>query len=224
MKNSGGNWVFALFLIIVCVFICGMLFAGDFNHLGKVQPSQEVVDQNAIAATNAQIARENKINQVLTDLLDALAKFVFVAVVSLVTTGIIVFVAFAVSKWIKRYDRKPDEAGRYPLVPSGAKLTNANTGLALNEPISPETMLKLAAMQRDVNMTWGAFSGGINGRQASERQRDLKPGPPGWDGTIEMPPAPPQDQLTADGFLMLDDSGAQKPLALAFSQENHTWQ
>jgi len=229
MKNSGGNWVFALLVIIICIFACGVLAAGDFSHIGKVQPSQEVVDQNAIAATNAQIARDDKINKIITDFLDALSKLVFVAVVSLVTTGLIALAVFAVSKWIKRHDRNPDEAGRYPLVPSSAKLTNANTGLALNEPMPAEVMLKLAAMQRDVNMTWGAFSNGINGRQASDRQRDLRPAPPGWDGTIEMPE---EDRpIGLEGFMLVDESGNQQQLSAGRgpevagvpATENMTW-
>ncbi|MFZ1794227.1 MAG: hypothetical protein WAU96_12450 [Anaerolineae bacterium] len=224
MKNSGGGAALMLLMVLVAVFICGVLAAGDFGHIGTVQPSQEVVDQTTIATTTAQIARDNKINKIVTDFLDALTKLIFFSVLVLMATAVGVSVVFIVAKWIKRHDRKPDEAGRYPLVPSDAKLTNPNlTGALTAAPAGESAMLALAAMQRDVNMTWGAFANGIQGRQASDRQRDLRPDPPGWDGTIEMPPPTPQERVSADGFLMLDESGAQKPLALTFNQENRAW-
>lgn len=223
MKNSGGSVALMLLMVLVAVFVCGLLAAGNFGHLGKVQPSQEVVDQTTIATTTAQIARDNKINQIITDFLDALTKLIFFSVLVLIGTAVGVLVVFIVAKWIKRHDRQPDEAGRYPLVPSDAELTNPNlTGALTAAPAGESAMLALAAMQRDVNMTWGAFANGIQGRQASDRQRDLRPDPPGWDGTIETPPAA-QPELTAANFLMLDESGAQKPLALTFNQENNAW-
>lgn len=211
MKNSGGNWVFALLLIIICIFSCGVLAAGDFSHIGKVQPSQEIVDQNAAATTAAQIARENKINQVIADFLDALTKLIFLTVASLVVAGIITLAAFAVSKWIKRHDRQPDEAGRYPLVPSNATLTNPNlTGALTAAPARESVQLQLAGMRAQVDMTAMAFRAGIQGRQASDRQRDLRPDPPGWDGSIEMPPS----TVNQPGFwLTSDDNTPQMALA-----------
>lgn len=215
----------------VIVFIALVAFALGASVSGAAlvavspKPSQEVVDQ--IEKEKAKEEAETK--AAWRETWTGVARVFEYGIAGTFLSGIVIAGTVVVGRWIKRHDRNPDEAGRYPLVPSSAKLTNANTGLALNEPMPAEVMLKLAAMQRDVNMTWGAFSNGINGRQASDRQRDLRPAPPGWDGTIEMPE---EDRtIGLEGFMLVDESGNQQQLSAGRgpevagvpATENMTW-
>ncbi|MFZ1795011.1 MAG: hypothetical protein WAU96_16465 [Anaerolineae bacterium] len=217
----------------VIVFIALVAFALGASVSGAAlvavspKPSQEVVNAIAVAEAKAKEDREKEASARTT------------AIVNSLITGFVIFVliggagggAVVASKWIKRHDRMPDEAGRYPLVPADISLANPNlTGPYLAERIETPAMLQLAGMRAQVDMTAMAFRGGIQGRQASDRQRDLRPDPPGWDGTITMPQE--EQPIGLDGFMLVDEKGNQQQLSAgrkpefagAPTTENTTWQ
>ena len=215
--------------IIVFVALVSMLLGMNASGAALVavspKPSQEVVDQIAKNEAKEKADREKESSARVGRVVDTLVAALSVATV----VGAAIGITFAVSAWIRRNDRKPDEAGRYPLVPANISLANPNlTGPYLAERIETPAMLQLAGMRAQVDMTAMAFKGGIQGRQASDRQRDLRPDPPGWDGAITMPQE--EQPIGLDGFMLVDEKGNQqqlsagrKPEMAVPAMENMTW-
>ena len=197
----------------VIVFVALVAFGFGLSQSGAAllavspKPSQEVVDQIAKKKADEEVESKKAQREWLAGVVQVLKYGLAGTFVS----GFSIAGTFVAVRIIRRNDRPLDENGHAPLVPAKADLANPNlTGALTGAPVDPQMALELARLRAQVDMTRAAFAGGINGRMAGNMQRDLRPDPPGWDGTITVPPS--EQPVSLDGFMLVDDKGNERQL------------
>jgi hypothetical protein len=212
--------------VALIAMLLGMNVGGAAQMAVTPKPSQEVV--NKIAEQKAK--DEADALKAWHETWNGLIRVFKYGLAGTFLAGFAIVGTIVVQRVIRRNDRPLDENGHAPLVPAKADLANPNlTGALTSEPVDPQMALELAKLRAQVDMMRAAFAGGINGRMAGNMQRDLRPDPPGWDGTITAPPD--EQHVGLDGFMLVDDKGNERQLgagklpemAETPAMENFSW-